>query len=170
MLMGKTIAPDERKIPKDVFFVTYSKGAPDTLTLLANHPELAPRVRCLFTWAGAIGGSESADNIHEKIQFWGNKPHVTSIGKMLKGLVPGRMKTDHSTLRRLDEYDTAGAVRDLTTSVREKFMKTHGESLDNLNIPMFYLRGVASKNNVPWIQRADFAKLLKFDPLKMICR
>ena len=134
--VGAKIPASERKAPGDVFFVTYSKGAPDTLTLLANHPDLAPRVRCLFTWAGAVGGSETADEIHEKIQYWGNKPHVASLGKMLKGLVPGRLKTDHSTLRRLDEYDTAGAVRDLTTKVRDEFMKTHGANLDGLNIPM----------------------------------
>ncbi len=162
--VGATIPASERKAPDDVFLVTYSKGAPDTLTLLANHPDLAPRVRCLFTWAGAVGGSETADEIYKKIQYWGNKPHVASLGRMLKGLVPGRMKTDHSTFRRLDEYDTTGAVRDLTTKVRDEFMKKHGGNLDRLNIPIFYLRGAASKENIPLIQRADFRKLQKFDP------
>ncbi len=161
---GKTIPSSQRKAPDDVFLVTYSKGAPDTLTLLANHPELAPRIRCLFTWAGAIGGSETADQIYEKIQYWGNKPHVSALGNMLKGLVPGRLKTDNASFRRLDEYDTTGAVRDLTTKVRDEFMKTHGGGLDRLNIPMFYLRGAATRKNVPLIQRNDFRKLSKFDP------
>ena len=40
--------------PGDIFLMGYSKGAPDILSLLVNHPEIRDRVRCIFTWAGAM--------------------------------------------------------------------------------------------------------------------
>jgi len=161
---AKPIAEAQATPPGDVFLICYSKGAPDTLTLLANHPELKSRVRCIFTWAGAIGGSETADDVYRKAERWGTNPRLRRFRTKMKGLVPPFLTGGQSTLRRLDEYDAVGAVRDLTTNVRDSFMEANKETLDGLNIPMFYMRGATRLQDVPFSQRSAFRKLAQIDP------
>jgi hypothetical protein len=54
--------------PKDVVIVCYSKGGPDMLTALCHHPEIVPRVRAMYLWAGAVGGSYLADDVYNTIK------------------------------------------------------------------------------------------------------
>ena len=46
--------------PKSLVLVGYSKGAPDILTALVNHPEILPYVAAVVSVAGAVGGSPLA--------------------------------------------------------------------------------------------------------------
>ncbi|MHC4972283.1 MAG: alpha/beta hydrolase family protein [Planctomycetota bacterium] len=54
--LGVELAPDEK-----VVLVGYSKGAPDIFETLVRHPEVRERVAAVLTVAGAIGGSQVAD-------------------------------------------------------------------------------------------------------------
>ena len=46
--------------PRSLVLVGYSKGAPDILTALVNHPEILPYVAAVVSVAGAVGGSPLA--------------------------------------------------------------------------------------------------------------
>jgi hypothetical protein len=46
--------------PGSLVLVGYSKGAPDILTALVNHPEILPYVAAVVSVAGAVGGSPLA--------------------------------------------------------------------------------------------------------------
>ena len=50
------------------FVIAYSKGMPDLLVLLAKRPDLKKRIRCIFNWAGAPGGSYLADSLYDSIK------------------------------------------------------------------------------------------------------
>jgi pimeloyl-ACP methyl ester carboxylesterase len=54
--LGVELAPDEK-----VLLVGYSKGGPDILETLVRFPEVRDRVTAVLTVAGAIGGSQVAD-------------------------------------------------------------------------------------------------------------
>jgi hypothetical protein len=45
--------------------VGYSKGAPDVLEAIVNHPEIRPRVAAVVSVAGAVGGSALANNAEQ---------------------------------------------------------------------------------------------------------
>jgi hypothetical protein len=45
---------------KSLVLIGYSKGAPDILTALVNHPEILPYVAAVVSVAGAVGGSPLA--------------------------------------------------------------------------------------------------------------
>ena len=45
-----------------VVLIGYSKGAPDVLDAIVNHPEIRPRVAAVVSAAGAIGGSPLAND------------------------------------------------------------------------------------------------------------
>jgi triacylglycerol esterase/lipase EstA (alpha/beta hydrolase family) len=51
----------EPEPPKKVFLLGYSKGTPDIMSFIVNHPEYHDRIKGVFTWAGAAGGSYTAD-------------------------------------------------------------------------------------------------------------
>ena len=53
---GVELAPDEK-----VLLVGYSKGAPDIFEALVRFPEVRDRVTAVLTVAGAVGGSQVAD-------------------------------------------------------------------------------------------------------------
>jgi len=45
--------------------VGYSKGTPDVLEAIVNHPEIRPRVAAVVSVAGAVGGSALANNAEQ---------------------------------------------------------------------------------------------------------
>jgi hypothetical protein len=45
--------------------VGYSKGAPDALEAIVNHPEIRPRVAAVVSVAGAVGGSALANDAQQ---------------------------------------------------------------------------------------------------------
>jgi pimeloyl-ACP methyl ester carboxylesterase len=59
-LLSAALEPGEK-----VVLVGYSKGTPDILEALVNHPEIIPRVAAVVSVAGAVGGSPMADELSE---------------------------------------------------------------------------------------------------------
>src|SRR5262245_54450391 len=135
---GSQIPAEDATPPGDVFLIGYSKGAPDLLTLLVMHPAIKARVRCVFTWAGAIGGSEIADGVAAKFTQSASGQGALAITRVAKGLLPGRLGLGSHSIRRVQEFDTVGAVRDLTTTVRRVFLAKNKAQLDALDLPVFY--------------------------------
>ena len=115
---ARPIADEEARemgAPGNVMVIAYSKGAPDMLTTLVKHPELKERVRCIFTWAGAIGGSEVADDLAAKFKATRFERQAADLSFKLKGFAHTFMNDASEAQNRVDEFDTVSAVRDLTT-------------------------------------------------------
>ena len=156
------VIPDvSARPPENVLLLGYSKGAPDILTTLVRHPEIASRVRAIFTMAGAFGGSEVADKIAAGGRRSSLQQGTLDRARSLRDWLPRGMTLG----RQLRDFDTEGAVRDLTTEAREAFLAEHRARIDALNIPMFYVRGATRLSEVPWSQRGGFRLLSGFDPL-----
>jgi len=151
--------------PGDVFMIGSSKGAADILTLLAMHPAVRSRVRCIFTWAGAIGGSEIADKSAGDFKRSRLQQQALSIARDAKNFLPAGLKLGKQDIGRVHEFDTAAAVRDLTTKVRAEFLAEHKARLDALDLPMFYFSGATRLSEVPFSQRSGFRALARIDPI-----
>jgi hypothetical protein len=147
--------------PKDVVLMGYSKGAPDILSLLVNHPELKDRVRCVFTWAGAVGGSYMADSLYELFKDLPTEAVIERLHDFLALVSAGSVQK--GSLRRLDEYDIKDALRELSTHTRSAFNKQHKEMLDAMNIPFFTITAATTLLEVPTFQMADYLNLSKYD-------
>jgi hypothetical protein len=151
-----TIAPDAAEPPGDVFLVCYSKGAADALTMLARHPETAERVKALYLWGGAVGGSFLADSIYDAI-----KDLDLSLGplggplKTLLQTISPLVQLGEAT-ERLGDYDIKAAVRDLTTLERAGFLAEHAEQIDALDLPIFNITAATSALEVPYFQAQGY--------------
>lgn len=145
----------------DFFIVAYSKGMPDVLTLLTKHPELKSRVRCIFNWGGAVGGSYLADDMYESIKDM-EIPMVESfIQDLMIRLFPGVNRK--GLLRRFDEFNLKEATLDLTTPKREAFLKENLDAINGLNIPVFNVTGSTTVLDVPYFQIQGTMELNKYD-------
>ena len=151
--------------PGDVFLIGYSKGAADILTLLVRNPSIRSRIRCVFSWAGAIGGSEIADKSAADFKRSRLQQEALTIATDAKVFLPAGLKLGKLVIRRMREFDTAGAVRDLTTKVRQSFLADHKAFLDGLDLPIFHFSGATRLAEVPRSQRAGFRALATIDPL-----
>jgi len=160
---GQIIAPLSAVPPGDVFMIGYSKGAADILTLLVRHPAIRSRVRCVFTWAGAIGGSEIADQAAANFARSRLQQRALTIASDAKLFLSAGVKFGKHSIGRVQEFDIATAVRDLTTGVRRAFLAEHTAALDALDLPMFYFSGATRLSEVPWSQRAGFRTLSRVD-------
>jgi len=155
--------PDENATPpKDLFIIAYSKGMADTLVLLSKKPELKNRIKCIFNWAGAPGGSYLANSLYESIK----DIHIQldlpiEVEGLLKLISPVIQFPDQ--IKRLSEYDIRGAMHDLTTTKREEFLESHLKSIDALNIPIFNITGSTTPFEVPYFQIQGVLELNKYD-------
>ena len=147
--------------PGDVFLMGYSKGAPDILAFLVKYPEYKDRIKAVITWAGAINGSFTPDELYETIKDYNTEMVVSKLNTILKMVSP--TVVTEGTLRRLEEYDIKGAMLDLTTKVRYGFLEDNKEIIDKLNIPIFSFSGATSIMEVPHFQMNDTRKLNKYD-------
>jgi len=147
--------------PGDVFLMGYSKGAPDILSFLVKYPEYKDRIRCVITWAGAINGSFTPDEIYKSIKGYDTETIVSKLDTFLKLISPSVVT--EGVLRRLDEYDIKGAMLDLTTYTRYGFLEENKELIDQLNIPIFSFSGATSILEVPHFQMKDTRNLNKYD-------
>ncbi|MDP1540970.1 MAG: hypothetical protein U0998_05650 [Moraxellaceae bacterium] len=148
--------------PGPVILMGYSKGSPDILALLARHPELKNQVRAVYTWAGAVGGSFTANNIAKLVESLPVDALPQRLHGILSLLMPGVLAA--GPMRRLDEYAVKEAIKSLTTFEREAFVSAHGGALDDLDIPFFCITGSTSLLEVPTFQMADYMSLAKADP------
>jgi hypothetical protein len=148
------------KAPKDIFVICYSKGMPDLLTALIRFPELKNRIRCIFNWAGAPGGSPLADNIYASIKDadTGVLKNLTEVLKVVNPVIKLGDK-----VRRLDEYHIKNAVEAITTTYRQEFLKNHLKEIDKMNIPIFNLTGSTTVTEVPYFQMQGVMELNKYD-------
>lgn len=157
------IDPEAAEPPEHAFLLGYSKGTPDALTLLVRRPDLAQRVGALICWGGAVGGSHLADDIYEQVKDlrFPEGRVGEAIKAMLKIVFPV-VRMDGIT-ERLDEYDMAGAVADLTTPVREQFMAEHGAAIDALDVPIFNITAATRAMEVPFFQVQGYMEVAKHD-------
>ncbi len=158
-------AEDNPTPPGDVVLMGYSKGSPDILTLLAQRPDLAPRIRAVIGWAGAVGGSYLANGIYDNIKnvpkFDTIQDMTGDIGKLMLRLAP--IIQVNNINRRLDEYDIKGAILSLTTEYRDSFLEENSAAINALNVPMFNFTGSTHLMEVPYYQRQGTLELLKYD-------
>ncbi|MCH9814994.1 MAG: alpha/beta hydrolase, partial [Actinomycetia bacterium] len=147
--------------PDKVFLVGYSKGGPDVLSFMVNHPEYADRIAGIYTWAGAMSGSYSADSIYEQIKDLDTQHISDNLDSFLQMLNPGIVEA--TGLRRVDEYDIKQAFYDLRTSVREEFNAENSELLNDLGIPFFHISGSTTPLEVPNFQFADTVRMTQYD-------
>jgi len=159
-------ADDNPTAPGDVVLIGYSKGSPDILALLAARPDLAPRIRAVVGWAGAVGGSYLADDIYQKLKslpMYNQIADLTSseVGKQVFRLAP--VAEIKAINRRVDEYDVLGAINSLTTGIRAQFLTDHAEAINSLPIPQFYFTGSTSLLEVPYFQRQGTLELDEYD-------
>lgn len=154
------LIPEDKARPPDGDFIAlaYSKGAPDLLSTLISHPEIIPRFKCIFTLAGAIGGSQVADDAANKYAKFDELTDYrgTAFRIAAKAFAHRVLGDSNARDRRVDEFDCAAAVRDLTTDVRTAWLARHSAQLDAMNIPIFTFRGAASPREIPWSQRRGY--------------
>jgi hypothetical protein len=147
--------------PKNVFLLGYSKGTPDILSFIVNHPEYHDRIKGVFTWAGAAGGSYTADGIYSQIKDLPTERSYDYLSALLSVISPAML--DRVGVRRLAEYDIKGAINDLRTEVRESFNREHASYLDSLGIPIFGLTAATTPLEVPNFQFMDAVRLSSHD-------
>lgn len=157
------LPPSDRVPPEDIWLLGYSKGAADWLTFLSARPDLAGRVRAAVSWAGAVGGSFLADSAYARIREL-SLP-IGSVGgpaqAVLRALAP-MLQMDEG-LRRLEEFDVKGAIRDLTTEVRGRFLERHADALDALDVPFFNVTAATSATEVPYFQIQGYLDIARSD-------
>ncbi len=159
---GANVDVVDGPFPGPVILMGYSKGSPDILALLAKHPELKTQVRAVYTWAGAVGGSFTANNIAKLVESLPVDALPQRLHGILSLLMPGIL--NKGPLRRLDEYAVKEAIQSLTTYEREAFLVANADQLDGLDIPFFCITGATSLLEVPTFQMADYMNLAKSDP------
>jgi len=156
------IKPIENPTPPDkVFLLGYSKGTPDILSFVVHHPEYHDRIKGVITWAGAIGGSYTADGMYDQIKGLPTKGSAEYVNKLLSVISPGMWA--QVGVRRLDEFDVKGALYDLRTDVREAFIHENAEFLDSAGIPFFALTAATTPLEVPNFQFTDCVRLSSYD-------
>ncbi len=146
------IGPAEAEPPGDVILVGYSKGTPDALAMLVARPDLAPKVKGLFCWCGAVGGSYLADDIYDAIK--GLTIPLGSLSEPLAAAIKAvfPLVSLDGISERLDEYDVKGAIHDLTTAERSRFLANHAKTIDALDVPIFNLTAATTALEVPYFQ------------------
>lgn len=147
--------------PGKVFMVGYSKGGPDILHFLVEHPEYVDRVAAVYTWAGAVGGSYTADSIYDQINGMDVKSSTDKLASVLSMINPSVVSA--VGLRRVEEYDVVGAFNDLRTPIAEQYLADHGDYLDSLGIPFFNITGSTTPLEVPNFQFADTVQMSRHD-------
>ena len=147
--------------PDKVFLLGYSKGTPDILSFIVNNPDYHDRIKGVFTWAGAAGGSYTADGMYNQIKDLPTEGSYEYLSALLSVISPAMF--NRVGVRRLDEYDVKGALNDLRTDVREAFNRKHASYLDSLDIPIFALTGATTPLEVPNFQFMDAVRLSSHD-------
>jgi hypothetical protein len=152
---------DEPTPPGKVVLLGYSKGGPDILQFLVDHPEYGDRVAAVVTWAGANGGSFTADTIYEQVKDLDLKAGTDRLHQVLASVNP--LMSERVGLRRVDEYDVVGAFDDLRTTTREAFLAENSAVLEASGVPFFTVSGSTTPLEVPNFQFTDTVRMTSFD-------
>tara|TARA_R110001592_G_scaffold175466_1_gene414619 strand:+ start:41921 stop:43150 length:1230 start_codon:yes stop_codon:yes gene_type:complete len=158
----KEIANDEQQAPKNIVLIGYSKGSPDIYQLLVDRPDLTDRIRCIYNWGGAVGGSYLADDIYTSIKDM-SMPKVEKAMASFLALISPAINIKSGVLRRFDEYNIKEAVRDLTTYERSDFLAKNMAYLSSLDIPVFNITGSTSAMEVPYFQIQGVMEINRYD-------
>lgn len=158
----KEIPKEDQKAPGDIILIGYSKGAPDIYHLLVARPDLKDRIRCIYNWGGAVGGSYLADDIYNSIKDM-NIPKVEQALSTFLSLISPAINVQSGTFRRIDEYNIKEAVYDLTTHARETFLNENMELLKSLDIPVFNITGSTTAMDVPYFQMQGVMEINRYD-------
>ncbi len=151
-----------RKPVKDFILIGYSKGAPDIYHLLVSRPDLIPRIRCIFNWGGAIGGSYLANDIYQSLKDMDIPRAEKALANVLSIVSPA-INLKSGTFRRIDEYNIKQALHDLTTDARDAFFKENKAFFENLKIPVFNITGSTSVTEVPYFSMQGVMEVNRYD-------
>jgi len=159
---------------ENMIAIGYSKGMPDLMTYMAHNPEKTKRIKAIFSYAGAIGGSYLADSINNVVDSVVDEEKADKIfDKIISTMCPfvdldklsEKLGSNYS---RLDENESSpsGAINSLTTEYRAKFIrdnKAYFESEAWNNIPIFTITGSVTPKDVPYFQESSTRTLEKYD-------
>lgn len=159
---AQEIAEADRIPPKDIMLIGYSKGAPDIYQLLINRPDLASRIRCIFNWGGAIGGSYLANDLYQSIKDM-NVPRVEKALANVLSIISPAINLSSGTFRRMEEYNIKEALYDLTTHARDEFFHQHKAFLESLAIPIFNITGSTAVTDVPYFSMQGVMEVNRYD-------
>ncbi len=159
-------AVSEPDAPEDLFVVCHEKGANDMLTLLAEQPESAGRIRGLVSWGGAVGGSQIFDELYAKIRRPALKSAMGELDGVLRRLLPRgarRHDSPNAGFARLEEFEPEAALRDLTVNRNRAFLDSNKTRLEGLNFPVFFASGSVAAREVPFGQGRGHRLLKRID-------
>lgn len=149
-----------------LMFIGYSKGMPDAMTFLAQHPEYAGRTQVIFGWGGAAGGTPmSLLGLHvaRTMHMKDKAVDITMARKMLSHALPSGVD-EGITLDRMDDYNLVGALRELTPKVRLAFMEEHRTLFEESEIMFYHVAGATHLWDAPFSQMPLYLRLKRHAP------
>lgn len=152
----------EQKAPGDLMVIGYSKGSPDFYHMLVERPDLKERIRCIFNWGGAVGGSYLANDIYASVKDMDIPKVEKAMVKVLSVISPA-IDVKSGTFRRMEEYNIKQALHDLTTHAREDFFNEHRQFLESLRIPVFNITGSTTVTDVPYFSMQGVMEVNRYD-------
>jgi len=158
----------------NIIAIGYSKGMPDLMTYMANYPEKTKKIKAIFSYAGAVGGSYLADNINNVVDSVVDESKADKyFDKLITTMCPfvdldklsEKLGSNYSRLDDL-ESSPSSAINSLTTENRAKFIrdnKKYFESEAWNDIPIFTITGSVTPKDVPYFQESSTRTLEKYD-------
>lgn len=161
-------------LKNNIIAIGYSKGMPDLMTYMANHPDKTKNIKAIFSYAGAVGGSYLADSINDVVDSVVDEDKADKyFDKIISTMCPvidldKLSEKFGSNYSRLDgnESSPSGAINSLTTEYRAKFVrdnKAYFESEAWNDIPIFSITGSVTEKDVPYFQESSTRTLEKYD-------
>lgn len=130
----RALPPD----PRPIVLLAYSKGLPDSLHLLVEHPEAARQVAAVLAVAGTVGGSPLADLFRAQYRSW-----------VARLPIPGC------------PTGTGDELEDVRRDVR---LAWWAANRDSVRAPIFTLVGMPRPDRVSALLRDNHALLAAIDP------
>lgn len=148
--------------PASVVILAYSKGMPDLLEFLVAHPEWVPKIKCVFSWAGVVGGSPLADNVYKSVRDWPLGRIVQRLDQVL-GWINPIINLRRGALQRLEEMDIRNAVKSITVEHRAQWLCEHAEVLRELKVPIFCITASCLAHECAYFNASGWMLLNMFD-------
>lgn len=132
-LAAAGLSPGEKAV-----LVGYSKGVPDILQALAEHPGIVPRVAAVVSIAGVVGGSPLTESVDE--------PYRKMLGKNPLVECPGGVGDPIASLQR---------------STRQKWL---AQNRLPASVKYFSLATFAERESISSVLRVTYDRLARIDP------